>query len=516
MEKLRQLVARLQQGSNLQVIMGLGLAIVTLLLLAIIGAFAVGDDADDVATRDSTDLEAGETTDTTFSVTDPSLVPTESTVPGAAPAPGVTSRRGGPAPAAAKKTVGGSGVTKDDLVSEAGATRVGVTEKTIRWGVHAPITFDGKPLELAKDPVEGVRVYTNYLNEKDGGVHGRKIDYKIFDDRYTVEGAKGAANELNAFKPFHIGGTLGVDQVAIVAAEAKKSGTPYLAGGGSESLFKNIGLFQNLASYDTALIRLAEYLRVESKKAGSPYQGRTKVGVSELDSAYIGPSVDSFKDALEKPATGNQAKLTLVARAKVKKFTDPSQTGNYQAQINQLKSSGAEIVVPVQDPLTTAQEVAQCVGCTWKWAFANFAHESDTAIKLMGGKWIGVRGLGGGCYYKHPNAFNPAHCGAMKSAHEQWVAMKGESNWNEQGNGGSAGYQFVHIWLKAIRDAGPDLTREKFLASLRSYENYNDLVTSPITYKGSSNLAHGAEKFVVLEGGASNWTQITPGFVDQF
>jgi hypothetical protein len=165
--------------------------------------------------------------------------------------------------------------------------------------------------------------------------------------------------------------------------------------------------------------------------------------------------------------------------------------------------------------------VQECVTqrCPWSWSVSDFAHESDTALALMGGTWAGVRGLSGGCYYVSENAYNPQLCGAMNKAHEEWVAMDPdkEDGWKKDGQGGASGYQIVHIWLTALRSLGSDPTRERFLGALSNQENFSDLVSSPITYKGSPNIAHGAEGMVVFEAqGNLTWKQLTPGFVNSF
>ena len=71
--------------------------------------------------------------------------------------------------------------------------------------------------------------------------------------------------------------------------------------------------------------------------------------------------------------------------------------------------------------------------------------------------------------------------------------------------------------MKAI---GADPTREKFVAALNAYDNYSNLVTGPITFKGSPNTMIGSTKFVLLEGKSNlkyrQVTEITPGLVDHF
>ena len=506
---------RMQERPSLTMILGTGAATLSLLLASIVGAIYVGSQEapeQEVASADadvedgfefdgSTDtLPEGATVQADGSViaADGTLIaPPGSRTPAAGSAPGTT-----PGTAAARPSAAPAGP----------GNRTGVSPTTIKWGLHAPVTFDGQPVNLAEDALEGTRIYTDMVNAA-GGIHGRKIELRVADDRYTVPGGRQAANELiNDYKAFFVSGTLGVDQVFQVAAEARKQGVPYIAGGGSESIFKDIRMFQVAGSYDTHLELLAEFLGAESRKppGQSPYSGLTKVGVSMLDSPYIAPSVDvSFRRALKEHG------LELVAIVKVQK---PTEQTTYASQIQTLLDAGTQIFVPAQDPITTGRQVAECQSqrCPWKYSFSNFAHEGNTALQLMGGQWVGVKGLAGGCYYQNPNEGNPALCGQLKRAHDEWVRHSGEFEWDKDGQGGLAGYQLVHIWTKAMQDAGPDPTRERLTAALMTYRGYDNLVSAPITYAGSNNLAHGYEKGVVYQAGASEYSQVNPGFTDQF
>ena len=58
--------------------------------------------------------------------------------------------------------------------SEQGATREGVHGDHFEFGVHAPLTFDGAPLNLAEDPITGLKGYITYVN-RHGGINGLKI-----------------------------------------------------------------------------------------------------------------------------------------------------------------------------------------------------------------------------------------------------------------------------------------------------------------------------------------------------
>jgi ABC-type branched-subunit amino acid transport system substrate-binding protein len=490
-------------------------------VLAVIGAIKVGSDhgGTKTATKASgagqtqvnSGIQAGApaagTTTTAAAAGRSQAAPTGSAAT-AAPSGGATS---------------GGATTKGTLPSTAGATRVGVSANTIKIGIHAPVTLNGAPLSIAADAIEGIKSYIAAINQS-GGVNGRTIDFKISDDRYTVDGGKSAANELvNDYKPFIISGTLGIDQIYQVATAAHGAGIPYMAAGGPDvasDIFRNLGMYEIAGTYDMHLSKLADFLGKETKKppTTSPYAGKTKVGVSVLNSPYIRPSVGPFKDALARNG------LTLVQAVTIEKPTDQT---SYGTQIQQLKDAGTQIFVPMQDPITTSREVAECKtqGCPWIYSFSDFAHDGDPDLALMQGEWskpgAQVEGLSSGCYYQAEHANDPKFCAAMATAHQVWVqqhggAQKGELDWQQHGSGGAAGYQVDHFFLKALRDIGTDPTREKFVAALNAYNAYDDLISGPITLLNQPDHMRGVSAMVVLQAGVGHYTQLTPGLVDQF
>jgi ABC-type branched-subunit amino acid transport system substrate-binding protein len=512
--------------SLVRLVTGLGVAAFGLLLVASIGYFSVKNDTTDLASASRGDSAL--TTESTLaadgqSLTDPLTGQPEVIDPstgkvipgGSQPGTGPAGRPAASNPGAPTATTkpGGTATTAPSNVGD----RTGISAKEIKWAVHAPVTFDGVNVGLADDPLEGVKTYVDIINDQ-GGVNGRTIVYKVFDDRYTVAGATATSKEaINDYKPFFVSGTLGVDQVAVFALEAKKRGVPYIAAGGSEKAFKDIGMYQSGASYDTHLVQLADFLAKESKTSGSPYFGLTKVGVMALDSEFIKPSVDSFKAELA--ARG----MALVKTTVVKK---PTEQTTYATNEQELAGAGVQILVPAMDPISTSRVVAECKpatttqptpACPWKWSFSDFAHDSDTALALMAGSWTGVRGLSGACYYQASTRDDASKCAKMGTAHALWITKHDEKDWSDNGSGGASGYQIVHIWLKALKDAGADPTRERFRAALTTYAGYDDLISSPITFKGSTNITHGAEKMVVLEAQTTQkYQQLTPGFVNAF
>jgi ABC-type branched-subunit amino acid transport system substrate-binding protein len=507
MNSLFEQVKSLRGKTGAAAVVGLGAAAVWVMLLAVVGAIAVsgdrgggGGDSGDVAAgalpgQSSSNDSGGEGSSTTVPV---------GTTPGqtSVPTPGQPSLPGQPAPTGGGGTRSGAAAAP----SASGGNTTGVTDSEIHIGVHAPVTFSGVPLNLAEDPITGVHTYTDYINNH-GGINGRKILLDIQDDRYDSEGARNSAQTLiNDHKNFAVSGTLGIDQVAIVATEAAKRGVPYVAGGGVESA-PIPGMFQISASYTTHAQKLAEFMAKDDKLSKLK-----KVGVLAVDSQYVKPLVDEFKAALQPHG------FEVVAVVYNQK---PAQNPDYNGYILKFRSAGTQVLVPLTDPLTTQQIVQRCAAgaaCGWTYTFSNFAHDSDTALTLFTPTWANehVRGLSGACYYHAPEV-DGDNCAQMKVARQQWIEARGQDDWDENGSGGASGYQIVSFLKGALSQPGRDLTRERFKGAVAAYNGYSDLISGPITFAGSKNTMHGAERMVVLEAQSDNhYKMISPGFVDGF
>jgi ABC-type branched-subunit amino acid transport system substrate-binding protein len=431
--------------------------------------------------------------------------------------------------------------------STEGATRIGVFSNYFKIGAHAPITFDGAPLNLAEDPITGLKGYITYVNRQ-GGINGLKARIYIEDDRYTTQGGRQVADRLTKeIKPFIIEGTLGIDQIHKVAVAAKATGTPYMAGGGPEPEFQQItDMYQIISNYDQYSDMVVGFIcKYGAKYVGGSKPADIRLGTTTLNSDYILPVEKRLVDKLTKRKCV-RTPVDSRARGTINK---PTEQSTYSGQMIDLRASygnqGANLVIPLQDPVSTSRQVLEwrSSGYTPKWTIANFAHDSDTALTLFQGAWTGMRVMSGACYY-HPQGggkpYDANLCAKMGEAHTQWVKLgpvtydenaggsaggRGsytydESSWGTDGSGGAAGYQLVYFWHGALKSIGSDPTREKFLGALNAYDVYSNLITGPISFKGSSNPMIGATKFVLLEGMDNlkyrQVTEITPGLVDHF
>jgi branched-chain amino acid transport system substrate-binding protein len=473
----------------------LGVASVWLVLVSLVAMIAMSPAHDSLVTaaqRPNTAL--GKTTATT-----PDSTTTSTTAAVANGAP--TTRPSAPTSDSAEIT----GVTLLPPSSAPGDS-TGVTDTEIHIGIHAPETVGGAPLNLAADPIKGMRTYAQFINDH-GGIAGRKLVLDIQDDGASAESARqAAATMINDHKDFIVSGTLGIDQIAIVAAEAYKRGVPYLAGGGNES--KPIpGMFQLTASYQTMVQQLAAYMKTDPNLKGK------RIGILVSTSQYIRPAADDFKRFLQ--AAGFTVSTIVNAQG-------PTENPDYNGYILQLRQANTQVVVPLTDPVTTSQIVQRCVSgaaCGWTYSFVDFAHDWDLSLKLMTPTWESqsVRGLATGCYFKAPEIDDRAKCGALAKARDQYVAINGPDSWNKDGSGAAFGYQIISMIKGALYACGRDLTRQRFVEALHAYNGYSDLVTGPITFAGSTNTMHGSTSMAVYEAqGNETYRMVSPGMLGGF
>jgi hypothetical protein len=313
-------------------------------------------------------------------------------------------------------------------------------------------------------------------------------------------------------------------------------------------------MYQVLSNYDQWGHYIAEFIC----KYGKQYVGdsEVRIGTTTLNSEWILPMEKRFVAELE--SRGCIVPSDANARGTIIK---PTEQTTYGDQILKLRNAyggkGANLIVPLQDPISTGRQVAEMkpYKATWnpKWTFGNFAHDGNTALTLMGGEWnppnYSVRGLSGACYYLSANANNPALCAGLKAAHDQWVSLGNvtfdenaggsggngkasynftEANWKADGSGGAAGYQFAYFWHGAMKSIGADPTREKFLAAMNAYDRYSNLITGAISFKGTANKMIGATQWTLIEGAPSctngegdqfcyrQVMDISPGLIDHF
>lgn len=283
-------------------------------------------------------------------LTEDGFVATDGGVPGADPgteAPGSGPGGGGGGGAAASGGGGGASGTggpgggggggkKAPAAPQAGpGDTTGVTESTIKIGVHAPVT--GAAAIPATSFERGVGAYFEYMNKR-GGFHGRKVEVVFRDDQFRPDVAVQRCREMaETEKVFAIFGGAGSDQIEACARYAASAGVPYVSAG-VHSASSN-GSLGDLSTYFAATLTYEQQAGMVTRIARS-VAGGEKVTLRVADNKSLDGYYNTQRSSLAKALGGD--------------FVDPGASGRIPKNTSggdaldvatRLCNSGAGVVV---------------------------------------------------------------------------------------------------------------------------------------------------------------------------
>lgn len=230
--------------------------------------------------------------------------------------------------------------------------RTGVADRTIRIGIHAPVTgaapFPQKAFEESND------LYWKFLAEK-GGVHGRNVEVVFRDDQYNPTSAVQVCREMvEKEKVFAIIGFAGSDQITACARYAETANVPYFSGGVNEEGLAGLNRYFAISqTYDQQSSTLVKLMKKRIMK--------TKVAIVVIETPALNSTVRSITREVVR-AGG----LQIVRTSRIGKNASDAEL---LSEAQQLRNAGAEIVYVIAAPIpfiklaTNAQ--AQAYNPTW-------------------------------------------------------------------------------------------------------------------------------------------------------
>ncbi|HEY3240635.1 MAG TPA: ABC transporter substrate-binding protein [Acidimicrobiia bacterium] len=385
---------------------------------------------------------------------------------GPAPAP---ESPAGPGPVAPPS--GGAGTTSAD-------DRTGVSDTEIVIGLHAPITGAAPVPQDSLEKAKGL--YWRFVAEH-GGVFGRNVRVIIKDDQFNPAHAVQVCREMvERDKVFLLMG-IGTDQTIACARYASQAGVPYFATGGSQAGFAELSTYFNVSmtfpQQAPMVARLVQRANL------------TRVGVLTINT----PNYNDTHSALESAARA--AGLQVVRSSRINKSASQSET---LAEANAMRTAGAEAVMMMVAPLV----------------FLNLAHAAQgQAYNPM---WTGP-GLSNGL-----NLVAEFGCPSIGKAtflspfpqldvidrfDADYKPMYRRVNGEEADDLGLALWGLDKTLHRFFEATGKDLSRPKFLATLRSGREFASNILPPVHY--SPGNPFGASQAHVLEADCSSRTYKT-------
>ena len=246
-------------------------------------------------------------------------------------APGGGAAAGGGAGGGA---AGGGGSTAPGTapVPASGGDTTGVTDSTIKIGVHAPVT--GAAAFPQQSFERGIGVYADYINRK-GGIHGRKLEIVFRDDRFDPNSARSVCKEMaEQQKVFMLIGGGGADQIDACARYAAGIGVPYLSAGVHETR-PGLGALGSVSTYFAASLTYEQQVPLLARIIASQFKGE-KVAVISADNDSLN-NYHAIVDSEIKKVAGSNVALSR----RIPKKTDV----DAPAIATQICNSGAKAVV---------------------------------------------------------------------------------------------------------------------------------------------------------------------------
>ncbi|KOX09890.1 ABC transporter substrate-binding protein [Micromonospora profundi] len=378
--------------------------------------------------------------------------------------------------------IAAAGCSGDDGGSSSGGASVpGVTDTEIVVGTHMPLT--GPASAGYSKIAPATKAYFDYVNAN-GGVHGRKITYKIMDDGYNPANTQQVVRQLVLQdKVFAVLNGLGTPTHTGVLDFLKTNRVPDLfVASGSRSWDqpdKYPGTFGFNPDYTVEGKILANY--VKANHAGQ------KV-------CFLGQDDDFGRDSLV------GVEKVLGAGGVAVKQTYVTSNTNVAPQIGAFKAAGCQVVVLATVPGFTALSVgtAARLGFKPQWLVSNVGGDHPTLAKQLGEAAPLLEGMVGANYLPMQNdTANP------------WIQLFTKINKEHNGDapfdgntvyGMSVGYLFVQVLLAA----GKDLTREKVLTAVQK-GGFQGPGLAPLRFSDKDHSGYGGQRLTRVSGGAQSY-----------
>ncbi|RSM51291.1 ABC transporter substrate-binding protein [Actinoplanes sp. ATCC 53533] len=378
---------------------------------------------------------------------------------------------------AALTLVAAAGCSSDD--NSGGSDVPGVTDTEILVGTHMPLT--GPAAAGYSKIAPATKAYFDYVNAN-GGVHGRKISYKIMDDTYNPATTQQVVRELVLQdKVFAILNGLGTPTHTGVLDFLKTNRVPDLfVASGSRSWDqpdKYPGTFGFNVDYTVEGKILATHVKttMPGKKV-----------------CFLGQDDDFGRDAL----AGIEKVLGPVAAKQSYVTSNP----NVGPQIGALKQAGCQVVMLATVPGFTALSLGTAAKIAFKPQFvvSQVGADLTTLARQLGAATPLTEGLVSANYLPLSNDdANP------------WIQLYKKVNAAHNGNaefdnnivyGMSVGYLFV----QSLQKAGKDLTREGLIQTIEK-GGFQGPGHAPLRFSADDHSGYGGMQLSTIKGGKQGY-----------
>lgn len=348
------------------------------------------------------------------------------------------------------------------LTSAAVLAETGVSASTIKIGMLGELT--GSAALFGKS-VYGAQAIYKRVNDE-GGIHGRKIEIVTEDEACDPSKGIAAVRKLiSQDKVFMIHGGVCSGVVLAVKPELIKSGVPFMDLGAASTLISRplgANVFQPVATTDVVGRRMADFAmsRPDIKRVAIVSHS-DEWGKSNHD-----PAVDEL-----------QRKFNLKP---VVDLTMERGSSDATPQVLKIRASGAQVVLAMLYPAELA-------------IFMRDAYKYGLRVPVLGSQGVSLEDTRQRAGNPHATdnlyVFYPLVAPLDDARMAPWINLV-----KQYGSGGTPDtFTFLGMGgavavVQALRDAGPDLTREKFIAALNRMTHLDTgVMSAPITFSATDH-----------------------------
>ncbi len=349
----------------------------------------------------------------------------------------------------------------------------GVTAKTITIGGTFPLTG---PAALYAAIPKAEYAYFSYVNAH-GGVNGRQIVFKYYDDGYnpanTVPLTKKLVEQDHVFAVY---GSLGTAPTLAARDYLNKAGVPQVLVATGDSYWG-----AQYKQYPWTIGFQPDYPG-ESRVYGQFIASKipqAKIGVLEQDDAYG----QNYYNGLVQGLGAAKSKIVDVEKYDAT-ATDVSQ------QIVKLKAAGANVLVLFSLPTQTIGALVVTTKIGWKpTTFVNNVSGSPLFMALARQSGADVDGDISATYlFDYTNNPNAASAKLYKSIVDKYDPGANPLDSDVE-------YGFANAWsmVQALKEAGKNLTRQSFMSALTHMSAWKN----PFLYPGITMTTTPTERFPI-------------------
>lgn len=351
------------------------------------------------------------------------------------------------------------GSSDDEAAGETEIRHVdGVTDNEIRIGSHTDLTG---PIALyGVESTNGARMRFDEVNEA-GGVHGRMINFIVEDSQYDVTRSVSAANKLlNQDKIFAMYLALGTPNNNAVLTKQLPMGVP--------NLFPLTGSIEMAEPFHKLKFTQRGIYYDEMTNAIRHFVG--ELGKERPCTMYID------NDYGHEVMRGAQDELIKMGMDFVEKTSHKPTDSEFTAALLKLRAADCDLVIlgtVIRDTIQIFESVRKMDWTSATWVGNNAAAGQPVA---------GIESGASEGYYAYAHMIPIYPDSETDPVKLSWYNQFVEKYGAVPDVPAMEGFRGADLIVNALESAGPDLTRESFIAALEGMTVYQDIFGYTLSY----------------------------------